>query len=207
VSPAEHDRETGLDVTGTTGRESLEELGFDLRAALLWDLQQVAACDGLVLLTGWETSSGVRAELALAAALGMWVIEDAFGGEPIQAATMIAATPRTGEVRVTNPDTGGQKGSKPARFDLIPPRPLWLLAEHYGKGAAKYADRNWERGTAWSLNFAALQRHAWAFWSGETTDPETGSPSMIAVAWHAMALVEFAQTHPELDDRPTRGTV
>jgi len=74
VSPAEHDRETGLDVTGTTGRESLEELGFDLRAALLWDLQQVAACDGLVLLTGWETSSGVRAELALAAALGMWVI-------------------------------------------------------------------------------------------------------------------------------------
>src|SRR5690625_7397406 len=64
-----------------------------------------------------------------------------------------------GEVRVTS-DTGGQKGSKKARFDLIPVVPLWEVAEVYGKGAEKYEDRNWERGYDWSLSFAALRRHA-----------------------------------------------
>lgn len=42
------------------------------------------------------------------------------------------------EVRVVDPTTGGEKGSKLARFSLIPPEFLWALAEHYGKGAAKY---------------------------------------------------------------------
>lgn len=42
------------------------------------------------------------------------------------------------EVRVVDPTTGGEKGSKLARFSLIPPEFLWALAEHYGKGANKY---------------------------------------------------------------------
>jgi hypothetical protein len=107
-----------------------------------------------------------------------------------------------GEVRHKDPDTGAEKGAKLARFDLIPVRPLWALAEHYGRGALKYADRNWERGYSWSFSFAALMRHAWAFWRGEDTDPETGSPHMAAVAWHAFVLMEYARTHPEKDDRP-----
>lgn len=105
------------------------------------------------------------------------------------------------EVRVVDPTTGGEKGSKLARFDLIPPGPLALLAKHYGKGSRKYADRNWEKGYKWGLSYAALQRHATAFWGGEDIDPETGTPHIIAVAWHALALAEFMKTHPELDDR------
>jgi hypothetical protein len=108
----------------------------------------------------------------------------------------------TDEVRVTDPETGGEKGTKLARFDLIPTGPLWQLAEHYGKGAAKYADRNWQRGYAWSLSFAALQRHAWAFWNGEDLDPETQSHHMAAVAFHAFALMEFDSTDTGTDDRP-----
>ena len=108
------------------------------------------------------------------------------------------------ETRVINPDTGGEKGQKLERFDLLPGIPLRLLARHYGVGAQKYADRNWERGYAWSLSYAALQRHAWAFWNGEDIDPETGSPHMAAFAFHAFALLQFATTHPELDDRPTK---
>jgi hypothetical protein len=108
------------------------------------------------------------------------------------------------EVRVVNEKTGGEKGSKLARFDLVPVEPLILLAEHFGRGARKYADRNWEKGYDWSLSFAAMMRHAWAFWSGEDIDPETGSPHIIAVAWHAFALAEFMRRHPELDNRPKR---
>lgn len=106
-----------------------------------------------------------------------------------------------GEVRVTNPLTGGQKGSKLERFDLIPIDPLTELARHYGKGAAKYDANQWRKGYDWSLSYAALQRHLTAFWNGEDYDEETGSPHMVAVAWHAFALLEFMNTCPELDDR------
>lgn len=109
----------------------------------------------------------------------------------------------TTETRVVNATTGGEKGTKLARFDLIPPRALEALAEHYGKGAEKYEDRNWERGYDWSLSFAALQRHAWSFWGGEDVDTDNGQPHLAAVAFHAFALLTYATTHPELDDRPT----
>lgn len=111
----------------------------------------------------------------------------------------------TDEVRVVNDTTGGEKGSKLERFDLIPTGPLTALARHYGLGSRKYEDRNWERGYDWSLSFAAMQRHAWAFWGGEDLDPETGDSHLAAVAWHAFALMEWATTHPELDDRPNSG--
>lgn len=106
------------------------------------------------------------------------------------------------EVRVKDPDTGGEKGTKLARFDLVPVRPLTLLAEHYGRGAQKYADRNWERGYNWSLSYAAAQRHMNQFWGGEDLDPETGTPHVIAAAWHMFSLAEYMVTHPEKDDRP-----
>src|SRR5690606_30532164 len=80
-------------------------------------------------------------------------------------------------------------------------RPLRLLAEHYGKGAEKYDDHNWRKGYDWSLSFAALMRHAWAFWNGEDNDAETGSPHMAAVAFHALAMLEFMHEHPDFDDR------
>jgi len=112
--------------------------------------------------------------------------------------------PAPEETLIVDATTGGAKGQKLARFDLIPPRPLKALAEHYGKGAAKYEDRNWERGYKWSLSYAALHRHLNAWWSGEDNDPELGSSHLDAVIFHAMALREFTATHPELDDRPRR---
>ena len=116
-------------------------------------------------------------------------------------------TESVGEVRVVDPVTGGEKGSKPARYDLIPAGPLRRLAEHFGYGATKYADRNWERGYKWSLSFAALNRHLWAFWNGEDIDAESGSEHITAVIWHAMALSEFAGRDLGTDDRPYKPQV
>lgn len=120
------------------------------------------------------------------------------------------------EVIVTDPKTGGQKASKLARYDLIPVGPLEQLAIVYGKGARKYADRNWELGYKWGLSYAAMMRHANAFWRGEDYDnhepdcpPDcvnhTEGPHLAQVAWHAMALLQFMYTHPELDDRSKDG--
>lgn len=110
------------------------------------------------------------------------------------------------EIRVTDPTTGGQKGSKLARFSLIPSEFLWALAEHYGRGAAKYEDRNWERGYKWSLSADALDRHWHAWKMGECNDPETGSNHLIAVAWHACAMFIFELRGLGTDDiRPVKG--
>jgi hypothetical protein len=106
------------------------------------------------------------------------------------------------ETRIVDETTGGAKGQKLARFDLIPPVSLWALAEQFGRGAAKYGDRNWELGYAWSLNYGALLRHLMAFWSGENIDAETGAHHLDAVMWHATVLRNFVETHPEMDDRP-----
>lgn len=112
------------------------------------------------------------------------------------------------EERVRNETTGGEKGQKLARFDLVPPRPLWELAEHYGKGARKYAERNWERGYAWSLSYQAAMRHLNQFWQGQDYEyAETERVTydhLAAAAFHIFALMEFRYTHPELDNRPGR---
>ena len=117
------------------------------------------------------------------------------------------------EVRQTS-DSGAQKGSKLARYDMIPADALKILAEHYGKGAEKYPPLdngdgfktdNWRRGYDWSLSFAAMQRHSWQFWNGEDIDPETGSPHLAAVAWHALAMLHWSlndELKEQYDDRP-----
>lgn len=105
------------------------------------------------------------------------------------------------ETIATDPNTGGQKAVKLARFSLIPPRPLWELAEHYGKGCKKYADRNWELGYKWGLSIDAMERHLNLFKQGQDFDPETGTAEPICVMWHAAALRQFMLTHPEMDDR------
>ena len=103
---------------------------------------------------------------------------------------------------MTESATGGRKGQKLARFDLIPTRPLIQLAQLYGLGMNKYGVRNWERGYLWSNSYAAAMRHLVGFWEGEDLDPELGLPHPIMVIFHMMALVEFMETHPEYDDRP-----
>lgn len=100
-------------------------------------------------------------------------------------------------------DNGGLRynAAKP-RFDLMPPEALIALADHYRRGAEKYADRNWERGMDWGKCFASMERHAWTWMSGEDLDPETGSHHMVAVAWNALALYVYAERGIGVDDRP-----
>ena len=115
------------------------------------------------------------------------------------------------EVRTTS-STGGQKGVKLERLDLIPVEPMLEVARLYGKGALKYDDHNWRRGYEWSKSLASLERHTLAFKRGHDLDlhepdceegcvQHTERHHMAAVIFHAMALIEFGVTHPEFDDR------
>ncbi len=133
------------------------------------------------------------------------------------------------EVRTTS-STGGQKGVKEERFDLIPIGPLTELARHYARGAKKYDSHQWRKGFEWSKAYASTIRHLTAFWDGydfdvcpesregcathpddpmlvEATDNtgtcynHTGSHHLAGAAWGTFTLLEFKDTHPDHDDR------
>src|SRR5690242_10689349 len=71
-SPAEHDESQGIDVTGTDGTETLAEQGFSRRTALGADLAWICAeAEAVVVLPGWNASTGALAEVATARALGL----------------------------------------------------------------------------------------------------------------------------------------
>lgn len=107
-----------------------------------------------------------------------------------------------GEIRVVDAETGGAKGRKLARTELLPTDALLAISEHFGRGAAKYDDRNWELGYAWSLSYGALLRHLWAWWGGEDFDAETGSHHLDAVGFHVLALRANVIRDNGTDDRP-----
>lgn len=151
--------------------------------------QRIWNCGQLATLPvhAWKTSSYGRRKLS-----------DVMGNEEIRSVSV----------------SGGRKGTKLCRPDLIPPAAWIELATHFGVGAEKYTERddkgnvthdganNWRLGYEWSKSIAALQRHMLAFMLGEDYDEETGSKHVIAVAWHAVVLATFMDIHPGFDDRP-----
>lgn len=241
------------DPTGLTAGRYLQGDGdhtfteSDLRDALGGDLAYICQhCDLLVTLPGWRDSKGALAEVATANALGVTVVSygepesrsEALDPDPSTEAwrevlrdresqAQAAAVPDSGEVRQVSA-TGGEKGAKLAAFDQISPEVERLVAEHFGKGAKKYAAHNFRRGYAWSLSYSALRRHLADFWAGKERDTcsssghlgclhvrngenyvgepdtcwnHTGSLHIVAVIWHAMVLTEFYLHHKEYDDR------
>src|ERR1019366_1729441 len=112
----------------------------------------------------------------------------------------LATMSDTGEVRVTDPKTGGQKGKKLAQLGAIDPASLLELAKVAGYGQANYARFNYLKGFDWSLLIDALYRHLLRFQNGEELDPESGLSPAAHVAWHALALVSFSQRKLGTDD-------
>lgn len=180
---------------------------FNLAAAIERDNKAIDKADGIyVIHEGIADSKGGMAEIERGMKAGKVIVYDTMDDEAILKALglteNIPTTVATGEVRYTDPTTGGQKGDKLARHDLLPPDIVNELAEHYGKGARKYADRNTEKGYPWSKSYAACHRHLNAFWRGEDVDPEMGSLHLIAAAWHCFTMAWFLRHNKGTDDRP-----
>lgn len=97
------------------------------------------------------------------------------------------------------------------RIDLIAPEFIFGTARVLTFGAAKYAERNWEKGMSWGRCFGAMMRHLWAWWGGAgptrknfvfgELDDETG----LSHLWHAacclMFLVAYEERQIGTDDR------
>ena len=105
-----------------------------------------------------------------------------------------------GEVRTTSA-TGGEKGVKPERLDLIPPGFLEELGRVYGEGAKKYSDVNYLFGYEWRKSIGAGLRHWMRFLQGEDIDPETGCHHLAHAAWHCATLITYQTEGLGTDDR------
>ena len=76
VSPAEHDLDVWPNLETWEGYEAGDTdlcPEFDFKVAIGWDLDQVSRADGIVMLGGWEASSGARLEHHVALATGSTV--------------------------------------------------------------------------------------------------------------------------------------
>jgi hypothetical protein len=71
------------------------------------------------------------------------------------------------------------------RFDLLPPLAMIRLARHFEKGAAKYGDRNWERGIPLSRFLDSALRHLFSYMSGRDDEDH-----LVAAAWNLLAAME-----------------
>lgn len=104
---------------------------------------------------------------------------------------------------MSNIDGGGLRyntGKVP--LHLVPPSAMYALGEVLGKGAQKYADRNWERGFNYSIPYACCMRHILSWWKGEDLDAETGLNHLKHALANIAMLIELLETYPEGDDRP-----
>lgn len=88
------------------------------------------------------------------------------------------------------------------RLDLVPPEAVLAVASILDIGARKYAARNWEQGMEWSRPYAAAQRHLYAWWSGENTDPDTGKSHLWHAACNIFFLIAYEARGSGVDDRP-----
>lgn len=108
------------------------------------------------------------------------------------------------ETIVTDPKTGGMKGSKEEALGDADPRALLELGRVYGFGRKKYSRLNYLRGYDWSLSYDAMQRHLNLFWADEELDTESGIHHLAHACWHTLALLAFAIHGLGTDDRPAR---
>ena len=97
--------------------------------------------------------------------------------------------------------TGGLKEATGGRgaYDLVSPLAIHRLAVHLEKGAAKYGDRNWEKGIKYQRLIQALLRHTYQFLAGMDDEDH-----LAAMMCNIMFLTHFdALGRTDLDDRPT----
>lgn len=107
--------------------------------------------------------------------------------------------------RLKDPITGGEKGMRVTRQDLIPPEALRELSAVYGFGERKYPagpdGPNWLRGMPWSWNLRALKDHLTEWELGDDFDSEDGVSHLAHACWHLFTLMTYQARELGTDDR------
>ena len=99
-------------------------------------------------------------------------------------------------------NVGAKNDKEKLRIDLIPPEAVVAMAKVLQDGAEKYGENNWANGIEYSREWAAAQRHLWAWWNRENMD-ESGYNHL----WHALGAIAIlvaldARDMRKFDNRP-----
>lgn len=104
-----------------------------------------------------------------------------------------------------DPAVGGVKfDNGKLRHDLVPVEGINAVADILTGGAAKYGDRNWEKGMAFSRPFSACLRHLYAWWGGEESDRDSGRNHLWHAACNLFFLIAYSARGTGTDDRPNK---
>lgn len=102
--------------------------------------------------------------------------------------------------------TGSQRDSREGkgRYDLISPIALKRLAIHYQNGAAKYQERNWEKGQPLGRYLDSALRHLVSYLAGCREEDHLAAAAWNAFAFiHTEQLIREGKLPRELDDLGT----
>lgn len=146
---------------------------------------QVAKCDAICLLDGWQDSRGViEMELPIAQALGLEIFEYTTRRAPFHIPKTVNFGP---EIEIRQFPTGAQRNNAAGkgRFDLLPVDAIFAVAKHYEKGALKFGDNNWRRGIPINVLLDSGIRHAFQALRGDTDEDH-----LAAAAWNILCAIE-----------------
>ncbi len=107
----------------------------------------------------------------------------------LMSGTSIKFVTRDSGVREDFP-TGSRRDTREGkgRYDLLPPYAISRLAAVFERGAAKYGDRNWEKGQPLTRFLDSALRHTFQVLEGKTDEDHAGQ-----AAWNLLAFIEIQQ--------------
>lgn len=85
------------------------------------------------------------------------------------------------------------------RFDLLPPKSIKRVAQHFENGIEKYGERNWEKGINISDYIDSSLRHIFCYLDGENEEDH-----LSAATWNLLCAIQTEIEHPNLQDIPKR---
>lgn len=95
------------------------------------------------------------------------------------------------------------KGKPKLSYMLDFPNAIESHARICEGGAKEYGRDNWKRGLPFRDVLDSALRHLLAFAKGQDRDEKSGELHLGHAMWNVMAIIEYMQTHPEMDDRNT----
>jgi hypothetical protein len=122
--------------------------------------------------------------------------------EKIDASLGIDRTKGIGDVTSDAKGSGARYNAGKADYSLIPMHLLEDTAKVLMFGEKKYARNNWMKGMKWTVPFACLMRHMFAWFRGEEVDSDSGLPHLAHAMCNLLMLTHYSKFYPEGDDRP-----
>lgn len=109
-----------------------------------------------------------------------------------------------GDIESDEAGSGARYNDNKPDYSLMPMHLFDEVCLVWEYGAKKYAAWNWAKGMAWSVPYACICRHLFAWWRGEEKDAESGFSHLAHVVCNVMMLLHYRNSYKEGDDRPKK---